>query len=439
MTFPRTQTLDNFQREDFGPPLSEDWSDITDDLHGMQVASNVAVGVDDLSENGDCLLTKFGPNCEAWLTLGEVADNFVLCVLSPITSGRAQSYFVSYEYDTTTLRLGRYNDSGDPLVFRDHVIELSTGDSIGLQLINSELACCYKPVSGEWSQIMRTIDSQTTTPGYILLYSTGNINTFTAVGGGTVAAEGRTVSKFRRLYIDGHDMSKHTINLGPLSVMHPEQPLATFADEVVGTFPGIPRVSIGVLNGVLDNTPDSGLHVIANAGGQRNVILAQGLRHIPMQGDPAFCCVVEQVGYDAVESSVDSTVTVTVPFSGTSATDSTELPGEAWGVLLHPAVAEEDVNIGGGCDNCVDTELGGALFWQLLATDGTVALKVEHSDTVDLQSAYTELVTTDLLDAVGAGYILVERGVSIGRYLRWQIVLDTATSATFVVAFVRSK
>lgn len=258
-------------------------------------------------------------------------------------------------------------------------------------------------------------------------------------------ATGRTVSRFRRVYIDGYDMSKHAINIGPLAVTYPEKPIATFADEIMGTFPGIPNISCGTLNGVLDNTATSGLHVVVNgAGGNRYVMVAQGIRAAPAQGDPCFAGVFEQLSYQGVVSSVDDTVTVTIPFGGWSPNSVLGYGAlnDAWGPLLHANAAEIAANTAIGVDDLAASTNGGVFFWHILASNGTATISAQHSTTTNLNASFgtlTGATSGEQAAGVSFGLGVVASGVTVGRYLRWQLSLNSATSVSFVCSFVRAK
>lgn len=256
-------------------------------------------------------------------------------------------------------------------------------------------------------------------------------------------ATGRTVSKFRRLYIDGYDLSKYGINIGPLSVSYPESMVATFADAIQGAMLGVPKISCGTLNGVFDNTATSGLHVLMNgAGGARYVMVAQGIQAAPAQGDPVFCGVFGQLAYEGVQGSIDDTATATIPFSGPAVSVASGALNDAWGLLLHANAAETVANTAAGVDDGAASANGGVFFYHATASNGTVTLSCQHSTTTNVNGSFgtlTGATSTLLPSGVSFGIGVVAPGVAVGRYLRWQLAFTAGSSVTFVCAFIRAK
>lgn len=257
-------------------------------------------------------------------------------------------------------------------------------------------------------------------------------------------ATGRTVTKWDRVYLDGLDMSGYVTALGPLVWAFDEVNYFALSDPCQGALPGMPHITPTALNGIFDNTATSGLHVLASgAGTKRLVTMARGIRAAPALGDPCFTAYVVQDDYLAVAAGQASMVTV--KFGQVEQTTEVPFPNP-WGPLLHPKSAETAVNSSGtGADDLISPAItsanGGYLWYHLLSSNGTVTLKAQNSAT-QVNGNYVDITgaTSGSIDATAAplfGLAATAAGVSVLRYLRWQLVLGTATTATFVSGFVR--
>ena len=259
-------------------------------------------------------------------------------------------------------------------------------------------------------------------------------------------ATGRTLPKHTRVYADGYDLSGFGRTIGPLELTYDEVDLtAHMSDTVKGYLRGQPHVNVGTFNGVFDNTATTGVHALmASAGGARVVTAAIGIQGAPAAGDPCFGGVFTHKAYTPVDDG--GALTVTIPFTGWAANAASLAYGVGHGQLLHANSAETAVNTGTGFDNLAGatSTLGGYLVYHVLASSNAA-----HTATIKVQDAATNL-NASFADLTGAtsGVITVTAGVSgiiaignaasVRRYLRWQIVLGTATSVTFVLSFHRS-
>lgn len=259
-------------------------------------------------------------------------------------------------------------------------------------------------------------------------------------------ATGRTLPKYWRTYIDGYDYSGFTRTIGPLELTYDEVDLTvTQSDTIKGYLPGHAQANVGTLNAVFDNTATTGLHALAaTAGGHRNVLVAMGIRAAPAAGDPCFGGVFLQKAYTPIDDG--GAVTVTIPFTGWPSNATTLNLYSPFGTLLHANGAETVVNSSTGFDNLTgvnSTTGGGYLVYQVLASSNaahTATLKVQDAATnldasfADLTGATTGVIT---VTAGVSGVVAIAPTATVRRYLRWQIVLGTATSVTFLLSFHR--
>jgi len=257
-------------------------------------------------------------------------------------------------------------------------------------------------------------------------------------------ATGRTAPKHARFYMDGYDLSGHAIGFGPLTWEYEGDAEGALSDGVKSLLPGLATISVGELNGFFDNTAVTGLHIVASSAGVKRTVMAPiGIRGALAQADPVFVGEFEQLTYHGVPEG--TFVTANVGFGQWDATAGTLLYDQPWGVLLHPNQAETAVNTAIGVDDTIAgaaTTKGGYLCYQGFAGNGTATVKVQDAAT-NLDASFADLAgaTTGSLDwsTRRAGLVAIGKTVTVRRFLRWQIVLGTATTLTFALGFVRGK
>lgn len=253
-------------------------------------------------------------------------------------------------------------------------------------------------------------------------------------------ATGRTHNRWLRVYVDGYDLSGYVRDLGECGAQFPEVELSAVSDAVKGYLPGQPAILGGPLNGLFDNTASAGLHAVASGAGVARTILAPiGIRASPAAGDPCFIATLQQLSYQATESGGGTFATV-----GLGAASPAALPGAGnpWGVLVHAKGAETGVNASTGLDDRgASSTLGGLFAYQVFTSNGTATIKLQHAAAnndgsfADLTGATSGSVNASVTPVAGQ---VVIAPTTVNRYLRWQIVLGTATTVTFALGFVRN-
>ena len=249
----------------------------------------------------------------------------------------------------------------------------------------------------------------------------------------------RTHNKHVRAYVDGTDLSGYSRSIGALAWTFDAEPDAAFTDEAKNIVMGKCDIQAGTLNAFLDNDT-SGLFTLANSGyGTRNLMVAIGANASPAAGDPVFAWKFEQTAYSVEQGA--GFVSVSVPFGGASYA-STLTYKKPWGRLLHAKGAETAANTATGIDDSASSSYGGILVYHLFSSDGTVTLKVQDASTnsdgsfSDLSGATSGSINASVTPA--SGMIAISTTATVRRYLRWQISLGTATTATFALAFIRN-
>jgi hypothetical protein len=251
---------------------------------------------------------------------------------------------------------------------------------------------------------------------------------------------GRSVPAHERVYIDGYDMSGYLFDAGERGVDFDEHESRCFSDAAVGVTMGKGRTVFGPFSGVLDNTPDSGVHVLASAaqGQERHIIHLRGVEAEPAIGDDAFCAVMLQQSYKATGQGL---VTVSMTFA--PPTDRSSLYAQPFGALLHPLTSATAVNSANtNHDNGAATAAGGWFMYQIrsITGSGTVTISVDDSATGTTWAALAGATTTAIATASAptCGVVELATNVAVRRYLRWQIAFGgSATACVFALAFMR--
>ncbi len=259
-------------------------------------------------------------------------------------------------------------------------------------------------------------------------------------------ATGRTLNRYSRVYVGGYDLSGHARSIGPLGCVFAEGIDDPLNANIVGTWPGQATISPGTLNAIFDNTAITGIHALLGApSGQRNLLVAQGIQAVPAIGDPTFCGQFRQDDYVTGPSETPSIVTV--KFSPSSAAAASLNYAQPWGVLLHTNVAATAAYTGTGINNGDDSHKGGFMMYQVTtavgAGDMTATIKMQDS-TEEVNGSYGDLLSSGVINCGSGGVAVPISGVvalattaTVKQFVRWQILLGTATSVTFLLAFVR--
>lgn len=248
----------------------------------------------------------------------------------------------------------------------------------------------------------------------------------------------RTHIKHSRVYINGVDLSGYARTYGPLGWMFEAQPDAALTDEAKNILLGQGDIQAGALNAFLDN--DAAGLFANKAQGTQNLMIALGVNAAPAAGDPIFAWKFEDVGYKVEQGA--GFVAANVPFGGASYS-STLTYRKPWGFLLHAKAVRTAVNASTGVDdNGASSALGGIFVYHLFSSNGTVTLKAQHAATnsdgsfADLTGATSGSINASVTPQ--SGMVALSTTLAVNRYLRWQIVLGTATTCTFALGFIRN-
>lgn len=257
-------------------------------------------------------------------------------------------------------------------------------------------------------------------------------------------ATGRTTLRNYRIFINGRDLSGYSRSFGPLSTTFEEGVDDSVNLTVKQTMLGNATVGLGTLNGIFDNTASTGIHALMNgAGVERTILVAVGIQGVPADNDPAFCGTFMQTGYETGPG--ENPITATIPFANTASGADNLYYASPWGILLHALAARTAANTAVGLDQLAGTTKGGFMCYHVTAAAGTgdmtATIKVQHSTTTNLDGSFSDLISSGSINCSGGGvYGIVQLAptATVGRYVRWQLALGTATSVTFTMAFCRN-
>ena len=256
---------------------------------------------------------------------------------------------------------------------------------------------------------------------------------------------GRTVgSKFTRAYVDGYDLSGYARSVGELNWEYNEEEFVALSAEVVGAMNGQCNISIGDINSVMATSTGSVTpHDVFKSASDavRDVMIPIGDRAAPASGDPAFCAQVSQNAYkaDVDGDTITSLMALGSQDARAGSTGAYDIP---WGFVIHARGAETAVNTG-TADRTFGSQTlkGGYMMYQLFGgSTGTITLKVQDSTG---GGSFSDLASSGGLTQVAAtgqsGIVALGPTVTVDTELRWQIVLGTANTTTFALAFVRGR
>ncbi len=239
----------------------------------------------------------------------------------------------------------------------------------------------------------------------------------------------RGVSRCNRLYMAGADISCSTLGLDAAGVEYETDALASWCEQVRGSIPGAPAITVGQLSGYLDTER---LHALRDTTSSV-MTLAFGGTTTPTAGSPVFSAPVLVRSYQAGEGDTISTVTMT--FDVLASDLVIPMP---FGVLLHALGAETGGNTGAGVDAGAATTRGAWMAYHVTAVSGTGSATISIEDSADNVSYAAVSGLTATVTAAGvSGYAQTTATATIRRYARWQLSLTGITSVTFALALMR--
>lgn len=228
-------------------------------------------------------------------------------------------------------------------------------------------------------------------------------------------------------YIGGFDLSGDVSSLDQIST-----PLATFDVTGIKKFATerIPGARDGNLQFTSFFNPSPGQAHQALLSLPRTDAIATYFRGTALLS-PAFCINGKQINYDFTR---DNTAHLTAKIQVQA-----NAFGAEWGKQLTPGLRTDSAATVGTFidDNGAGTVFGAQAYVQLIAFSGTsVTVQVNHCTTSG--GAYTNLLATSAMTAVGAQRLSVPNSTTVNRFLEVTTV-GTFSSAVFAVGFMRNQ
>jgi len=249
----------------------------------------------------------------------------------------------------------------------------------------------------------------------------------------------RTNAKNHRVYIDGYDLSGYARALPTIDWGYEVAAEAALSDGINNIVLGQGFINLDALNVFLENDAAGAFAKHSANSGEVNVSFAMGTTAAPAAGDPAFAWKFKQSMYKAEAG--DGFVNANIGFGGPSS-EGVLTYSKPWGNILHPLGAETGANSAVGIDDVgAASTAGGVFFYHATTSDGTFTLTAEEASTnTDGNFALITGATSAEIDASAApkhGLVALGTTAAIKRYLRFQISLNGAGTATFFCGFIR--
>lgn len=252
----------------------------------------------------------------------------------------------------------------------------------------------------------------------------------------------RTNQKFTRVYVNGYDVSGNSSDIGTVGNTFDAPLVEAYSDAVKNTVIGQGNVVCGPINAFLSPNSGSSISDIATSGsgqGTYDIMIPFGIQAEPVVGVPVFCAKMENGEFTSGGKDVVS-INLAFPDSSYAGVNNYDC---SFGYLVHAKGAETGANTAvGTIDAGSATAFGGVMYYQLFSSDGTVTLSIDDSATNANNAAFSALsgATSGSIDASAApksGAVALVKTATVRRYLRWQLALGTANTATFAIAFIR--
>jgi hypothetical protein len=230
-------------------------------------------------------------------------------------------------------------------------------------------------------------------------------------------------------------VSGQTRRVGTQSWNHEGVTGTALSDKVKNGTLGQADIQCGPLNAILDATVP-GLDGLKDAG-KKYIAIAYGQEAEPAIGDQMFAAYILTTG-PTVEHA-DDFVSMNMPIAGAAPGATYDKP---FGTVIHADATRTATNTAKpGVDNLAASLVGGVFVYHLFSSDGLVTLKLQDCATAN--GTYVDVVgaTSGSIDATSSpkyGHVELSHTLTIKEYVRWQIVFDVGTTATFLLGLIRA-
>lgn len=180
MTFPLTPILDDFNRDDEGPPPSGSWAASP----GFPGHSVVSQQIRDVGEGTSETrwLTSYGPNQEAYITIAGNVNSDVfyqvnLAIRATVDGTATTCYFLEFDVSSGigSFYLNKRIGEVVSIIGTISLGTISVGAIIGIRGQGNRLSCWYSSDGGTYTQVISVTDDDILTDGYLIVNSTAAI------------------------------------------------------------------------------------------------------------------------------------------------------------------------------------------------------------------------------------------------------------------------
>jgi len=185
VSFPVNAELDNFNRANEGPPLSANWTNtITVGDGGMKVDTNAAIGNTTGFNSAFWNVTTFGPDCEAFVTIGsgDYGGTYVR-LATPGTAG-VDGYHFQYYVTGSQVQIIRIDNGVGTVILTVNGVTIDSGDKVGGTSISTTHTIWFKDGAGAWTNMGSVVDATYGAAGNIGIGQQSTV-TLDDFGGGT--------------------------------------------------------------------------------------------------------------------------------------------------------------------------------------------------------------------------------------------------------------
>lgn len=183
MAFPETGILDDFNRGDEGPPMT-DW---TDQQSGLEVFSNQTRS-DSGGSRSFYTANTYGPNSECYATADITSGSWGVWVRVKEIGANYDGYEGYAQEATNEVELYRIDDAGFTELGSGVAFTWANGDSLGMDIIGDALKVYVNDGGAGWVEKRSETDATYGAAGYTGLFLSDTTIRVDDFGGGTIGA-----------------------------------------------------------------------------------------------------------------------------------------------------------------------------------------------------------------------------------------------------------
>lgn len=169
---PSSVILDDFNRANEGPPPSANYTDIYGSSDLRVVSNQLTPGVSTTLTSGygwKWGTVAYGPDCEVFITIVDIGSSASaagrLYLRVPISG--LTGYSLQWNSFENTIKINKIVAGSEVVLGATISQTITSGDSIALQAIGSDINVYYKVGAGSWTLVGTRSDSSYSSAGYL--------------------------------------------------------------------------------------------------------------------------------------------------------------------------------------------------------------------------------------------------------------------------------